>query len=217
MKIKKFDDFNENACANASNVAGMGAVVSAQPGANPGQTGTSGSGDIATFLFRDKKRKKGDPSEVTDLRDLEPAKTNKVSEKIQSYKEFENACANASNVAGMGAVVSAQPSGFAGVPGSTGSGDIGMPLGGAPAMQVPALVNKKKKKKDRANPYRVMVKEGFNTKTEEPVIEDSIIYDFGGDESYPSPWLKLVTKKGNFYTKLKTEKSFEARGENNEY
>ncbi len=85
--LKKYQKFFEdgegggNATVTAS-TAGMGSVVSAQPGALPGTTGTSGSGDIGFGLgiqtkepinsFNDKKRKKkkGKPSEVSDLRDL---------------------------------------------------------------------------------------------------------------------------------------------------
>lgn len=66
-----------SATANASNVSGMGAVVSAQPGTLPGTFGTDGSGDIG-FTFKKEKRKKGSPSEVSDLRDLKDVKTNKV-------------------------------------------------------------------------------------------------------------------------------------------
>ena len=77
MKIKTYKQFNEDVVATASSTAGMGAVVSAQPGALPGTTGTEGSGDIG-FTFKKERRKKGKPSEVSDLRDLEPVKTNKV-------------------------------------------------------------------------------------------------------------------------------------------
>jgi len=75
--VKTYNQFNEDATANASTTAGMGAVCSAQPGSLPGTTGTSGSGDIP-FYFRKERRKKGNPSQVTDLRDLKPEKTNKV-------------------------------------------------------------------------------------------------------------------------------------------
>jgi len=89
--LKKYQKFFEDgegggtATVNASNTAGMGAVVSAQPGALPGVPGTSGSGDIGFGLggvqtktpinsFNGKKKgkrgKKGNPSEVSDLRDL---------------------------------------------------------------------------------------------------------------------------------------------------
>lgn len=68
------------AYADAS-IPGMGAVVSAQPGELPGQTGTEGSGDIGVPLKK-KKRKKGDPSEVSDLRDLKKADTVNIKESI---------------------------------------------------------------------------------------------------------------------------------------
>jgi hypothetical protein len=77
------------ATVNASNTAGMGAVVSAQVGPLPGVPGTSGSGDIGFVLggvqtkkpinsFNGKKKnknKKGKPSQVSDLRDLEEVST----------------------------------------------------------------------------------------------------------------------------------------------
>jgi hypothetical protein len=75
--LKKYSNFFEDGTANATaTTAGMGAVTSAQPGALPGTTGTEGSGDIP-FYFLDKKGKKikkGNPSEVSDMRYLEPAK-----------------------------------------------------------------------------------------------------------------------------------------------
>jgi hypothetical protein len=72
--LKKYKSFFEDgtACATAA-VSGMGAVSAAQPGALPGTTGTEGSGDIG-FTFKKEKRKKGDPTKVTDMRDLAPAK-----------------------------------------------------------------------------------------------------------------------------------------------
>ena len=72
--LKNYKKFNEdgNATVGAS-TSGMGAVSSAQPGALAGTTGTEGSGDIG-FTFKKERRKKGDPSKVTDMRDLEPAK-----------------------------------------------------------------------------------------------------------------------------------------------
>lgn len=72
--IKFFED-GESGSGDVSataNTSGMGAVVSAQPSALPGKTGTTGSGDVG-FTFKKEKRKKGDPSEVSDLRDLEDA------------------------------------------------------------------------------------------------------------------------------------------------
>jgi len=84
--IKKYKSFLEdgNASVNAS-TGGMGAVVSAQPGALPGQSGTTGSGDVS-FTFKKEKRKKGGPSQVSDLRDLKDVKTDKVEDIKESYK-----------------------------------------------------------------------------------------------------------------------------------
>ena len=72
-KIKRYKEFLENAVSTASSTAGMGAVTAAQPGALAGTTGTEGSGDVG-FVFKKEKRKKGNPSQVTDMRDLAPAK-----------------------------------------------------------------------------------------------------------------------------------------------
>ncbi len=72
-RIKRYKDFLENATANASSTAGMGAVSAAQPGSVAGTFGTTGSGDIG-FTFKKEKRKKGDATQVTDMRDLAPAK-----------------------------------------------------------------------------------------------------------------------------------------------
>ena len=75
--LKKYNDFFEDGTAAASaTTAGMGAVSNAQPGAFAGQTGTSGSGDIAFYMLdkKGKKIKKGKPSEVSDMRYLAPAK-----------------------------------------------------------------------------------------------------------------------------------------------
>ena len=72
--LKNYKKFNEDGNATVSaSTSGMGAVSSAQPGALAGTTGTEGSGDIG-FTFKKERRKKGDPSKVTDMRDLEPAK-----------------------------------------------------------------------------------------------------------------------------------------------
>lgn len=83
--LKKYTDFFEDgtACASASTSAGMGAVSSAQPGAVAGTTGTTGSGDIS-FTFKKEKRKKGNPSQVSDMRDLAPAKN---ITKVEDIKE----------------------------------------------------------------------------------------------------------------------------------
>jgi len=89
--LKRYDKFFEDgeggaaagggvATANASNTAGMGAVVSAQPGAFAGTTGTTGSGDVGFVLGYNpkKRRKKGGPSQVSDLRDLKEVDTEKA-------------------------------------------------------------------------------------------------------------------------------------------
>jgi len=87
--LKKYDKFFEDgdgggavagggvATANASNTAGPGNVVAAQPGAFAGTTGPAGSGDVGFVLGANpkKKRKKGNPSQVSDLRDLKEVDT----------------------------------------------------------------------------------------------------------------------------------------------
>ena len=87
--LKKYKTFNEDVTATVgATTAGMGAVSNAQPGAIPGQTGTTGSGDV-TFTFKKEKRKKGGPSQVTDLRDLKDVKTDKVEDVKESYRLTE--------------------------------------------------------------------------------------------------------------------------------
>lgn len=92
-KYQKFFEDGEGGGAGASGgtayanagTAGMGAVVSAQPGQFAGTTGTTGSGDVGFGLGATKKerRKKGKPSQVTDLRDLKEEETNSVDESNQ--------------------------------------------------------------------------------------------------------------------------------------
>jgi hypothetical protein len=72
--IKSYKKFQENAVATASSTAGPGPVVSATVGSLPGVGAMDGSGDLSFYLRTKSKRKKGKPSEVTDLRDLAPAK-----------------------------------------------------------------------------------------------------------------------------------------------
>ena len=75
--LKKYKDYFEDGTAAATaTTAGMGAVTSAQPGSVPGMSGTTGSGDISFYLLdkKGKKIKKGNPSQVSDMRFLEPAK-----------------------------------------------------------------------------------------------------------------------------------------------
>lgn len=73
------------AYSNASNTAGPGNIVAAQVGPLPGVPGQPGSGDdvanvlgaaqtktpINSFNGKKKNKKKGDPKEVSDLRDLQ--------------------------------------------------------------------------------------------------------------------------------------------------
>ena len=75
-RIKRYKEFFEDANATAA-IGGMGAVVAAQPGALPGTTGSEGSGDVG-FTFKKEARKKGDPDEVSDLRDLKEVDTNEI-------------------------------------------------------------------------------------------------------------------------------------------
>lgn len=96
--LKKYQKFFEDgegggvATANASNTAGMGPVVAAQVGPLPGVPGTSGSGDIGFGLGSKepikRKRKKGKPSQVSDLRDLKEEETNSVDE-ATGYNQFD--------------------------------------------------------------------------------------------------------------------------------
>ena len=101
--LKQYQKFFENgeggtAAVNASTTAGMGSVVAAQPSALPGVPGTSGSGDIgfglggvqtktpiSTFNGKKKKKKKGDPTEVSDLRDLNESTFDLATECVKMY------------------------------------------------------------------------------------------------------------------------------------
>jgi hypothetical protein len=88
--IEQINITYEDAVATAS-TAGMGAISSAQPGALPGTTGVDGSGDKSTYLLSKKGRgvKKGKPSEVSDMRFLEPAKgITKVKESINQKENL---------------------------------------------------------------------------------------------------------------------------------
>jgi hypothetical protein len=64
-------------------------VSNAQPGDLPGQTGTTGSGDVSFYMLdkKGKRIKKGTPSEVSDARYLEPAKG--ITKLKESYKLTE--------------------------------------------------------------------------------------------------------------------------------
>jgi len=83
--IKSYKKFQENAVATASSTAGPGPVVSATVGSLPGVGAMDGSGDLG-FVFKKEKRKKGDPTKVTDMRDLAPAKG---VTKVEDIKESE--------------------------------------------------------------------------------------------------------------------------------
>jgi hypothetical protein len=68
--LKCFKNF-ENASGNSS-TAGMGGVSSPGVSSTSVSASTPGSGDLGfTFKEKSRKRKKGNPSEVSDLRDLE--------------------------------------------------------------------------------------------------------------------------------------------------
>lgn len=74
-KLKFFRDFLENAASSASSTSGTGPVVSATVGSIPGVGPMNGSGDVSFFLNdRRKKRKQGNPSQVSDMRDLAQSK-----------------------------------------------------------------------------------------------------------------------------------------------
>ena len=74
--IKKYKEFFEDVTANAS-TSGAGDVTPAQPGVLPGTTDTTGSGDVTNTLSV-KSNKKGDPSEVSDLRYLKGVNINRI-------------------------------------------------------------------------------------------------------------------------------------------
>lgn len=90
-KIKSWKNFNEDATATASSTGGMGSVSPAAVGGLPGVGSTPGSGDLGFPLYdkgKKKKVKKGNPSQVSDMRFLAPAKgVTKVKESIE-WKEF---------------------------------------------------------------------------------------------------------------------------------
>lgn len=75
--LKKYKAFLEDGTAAATGTtAGMGAVASGQPGSAAGTPGTAGSGDISFYLSdkKGKRIKKGDPTQVSDMGFLAPAK-----------------------------------------------------------------------------------------------------------------------------------------------
>jgi hypothetical protein len=92
-KIKSWKNFNEDATATTSSTGGMGGVSPAAVGGLPGVGSTPGSGDLGFSLYdkgKNKKVKKGNPSQVTDMRFLAPTKgITKVKESIE-WKEFSD-------------------------------------------------------------------------------------------------------------------------------
>lgn len=95
-KIKTWSQFRENAASTASSTAGAGGVSSAQVGALPGTSGVPGSGDNSFYMLdkKGKKIKKGSPSEVSDLRYLEPAKGITKLKESQELETEKKALAN---------------------------------------------------------------------------------------------------------------------------
>jgi hypothetical protein len=95
-KIKTWSQFRENAASTASSSTGAGGVSSAQVGALPGTPGVPGSGDNSFYMLdkKGKKIKKGSPSEVSDLRYLEPAKGITKLKESQEIETEKKALAN---------------------------------------------------------------------------------------------------------------------------
>jgi hypothetical protein len=84
--LKKYTNFFEDGTATATAAtAGMGSVSSSLTGSLAGTTGTEGSGDVSFYMIdkKGKKIKKGSPSEVSDMRYLEPA--NGITKLKESY------------------------------------------------------------------------------------------------------------------------------------
>ena len=83
----------ENSTATAT-TGGMGAVSVASVSSTSVDASQPGSGDPTFTLKSNTKRKRGNPSQVSDLRDLAPAKITRVSEinmkHLKGFKVFEN-------------------------------------------------------------------------------------------------------------------------------
>lgn len=85
-KIKSYKHFFEDATSTASSTAGSGDISNPTVSSIPGIPASSGTGDIS-FYLRSKRRKKGKPNQVTDLRDLAPAEgITKVEDIEESYR-----------------------------------------------------------------------------------------------------------------------------------
>jgi hypothetical protein len=90
-KIKRWTYENSTATATT---AGMGAVSSPSVSSTSVAASQTGSGDPVFTLKSNNKRKRGNPSQVSDLRDLAPAKITRISEinmkHLKGFKVFEN-------------------------------------------------------------------------------------------------------------------------------
>lgn len=85
--LKRYNKFVEDANATAG-VAGSGDITNAVVGDLAGTGEINGSGDIS-FTMKKEKRKKGDPTQVSDLRDLEEVDTTEIVDIKESYDEEE--------------------------------------------------------------------------------------------------------------------------------
>lgn len=87
-RLKSWRMFLEDgvAAVSASTTGGMNAVTNAVVGALPGVGGAPGSGDVSSYLTDDEE-KKGNPSEVSDLRFLDGADTNEVDDLKKKSKK----------------------------------------------------------------------------------------------------------------------------------
>ena len=88
MSIKRYKKFLEDSNSTGS-TSGMGDVSSSQVGSSLSNS-ISGSGDISFTKKTRVRRKKGNASQVSDLRDLKPEKTNKITESVLSDQYFKD-------------------------------------------------------------------------------------------------------------------------------
>jgi len=79
----------ENSTATAT-TSGMGAVSPASVSSTSVAVSQPGSGDPTFTLKSSTKRKKGNPSQVSDLRDLAPVKITRVSELLRAFENNSN-------------------------------------------------------------------------------------------------------------------------------